>query len=129
MAQGDDIGDHQILDVVDRDRAAKCPRSGRVEHGHTQLLAHQLRADPPARDAVADQSDDRRDRSEATSRRRQFQLAPTALLWWNATLAANTQDPGNRTGKREGHEGSTQCFHRGASWNRTSDLHIISVTL
>ena len=60
---------------------------------------------------------------------RQFELAPTALLRRYAALAADTQQPSNRTGQGEGHKGSTQCFHRGASWNRTSDLHIISVTL
>ena len=60
---------------------------------------------------------------------RQLELAPTALLGGHTALAAHTQDAGDRAGQGQGHEGSTQCFHRGASWNRTSDLHIISVTL
>ena len=71
-----------------------------------------------------------RRREILTKRAQSFlELAPAAFLRRDATFAANSQQAGNRTGKGQGHEGSTQCFHRGASWNRTSDLHIISVTL
>ena len=57
------------------------------------------------------------------------QLAPATVLRRNATGATEANCRRNNAGYAKGYEETPDRIHGGASWNRTSDLHIISVTL
>ena len=59
----------------------------------------------------------------------EHELLPTARLRWDPTAPAQTEHDSKKAGSKKRQNGTTEGSHRGASWNRTSDLHIISVTL
>jgi hypothetical protein len=57
------------------------------------------------------------------------ELAPAAALRGDLTRASELQrrrgDPGEGEGERGAPDGLEKVRHRGASWNRTSDLTLI----
>jgi hypothetical protein len=59
----------------------------------------------------------------------EHELLPAARLRRDPTAPAQAEDGSKKAGSKKRQNGTAEGSHRGASWNRTSDLHIISVTL
>ena len=73
---------------------------------------------------------DRTDADDADAGHRSAQLgagelAPSSGLGRRAAGTTQTQRGGDQTRQPDGHQGPSNHLHRGASWNRTSDLTLI----